>query len=194
MYQDSDHLVSSLQARIGNRVANCEMVDDLSQLRGQAEISVHLVVKKRSDACRSQAKRLGRKIHSLTNSTRLEMPSLSCASRSSSHERRPAICFYPLCWASFVSVDLTGCIATPVSSAPTPNRRTFSGPFPLRDARGRPARSGTSRIEWLAIQDASLAPCGTCSDILVLPRVCISAKDVRPSRRPRPLPSAGNRY
>src|ERR1019366_6409817 len=73
MHQDSDHFVSSLQARIGNRVANCEMVNDLSQLRGQAEISVHLVVKKRSDACRAQAKRLGSKIHSLTNSTRLEM-------------------------------------------------------------------------------------------------------------------------
>src|ERR1035441_1481871 len=73
MHQDSDHLVSSLQARIGNRVANCEMVDDLSQLRGQAEISVHLVVKKRSDACRSQAKRFGSKIHSLTNSTCFEM-------------------------------------------------------------------------------------------------------------------------
>src|ERR1039458_2160833 len=72
MHQDSDHLVSSLQARIGNRVANCEMVDDLSQLRGQAEISVHLV-KKSSDACRSQAKRFRSKIHSLTNSTCLEM-------------------------------------------------------------------------------------------------------------------------
>src|SRR5450755_4749452 len=73
MHQDSDHLVSSLQSRIGNRVANCEMVDDLSQLRGQAEISVHLVVKKRSDACCSQSKRFGSKIHSLTNSTCLEM-------------------------------------------------------------------------------------------------------------------------
>src|ERR1035438_5863285 len=73
MHQDSDHLVSSLQARIGNRVANREMVDDLSQFRGQAEISVHLVIKKRSDACRSQAKRLGSKIQPLTNRTRLEM-------------------------------------------------------------------------------------------------------------------------
>src|ERR1022692_3216239 len=73
MHQDSDHLVSSLQARIGNRVANCEMVDDLSQLRGQAEVSVDLIVKKRSDACRSQAKSLGSKIHSLTNRTCLEM-------------------------------------------------------------------------------------------------------------------------
>src|ERR1035438_4159290 len=49
------------------------MVGDLSHLRDQAEISVHLVVKKRSDACRSQAKRFGSKIHSLTNSTCFEM-------------------------------------------------------------------------------------------------------------------------
>src|ERR1022692_3433487 len=73
MHQDSDHLISSLQARIRNRVANCEMVDDLFKLRGQAQISVHFLVKKRSDACCSQAKRLGSKIHSLTYSARLEM-------------------------------------------------------------------------------------------------------------------------
>ena len=73
MSQDADHSFSSLQARIGNRIANCKMIDDLSLLRGQVEISVHSVIKKRSDACRAQAQRLGRKIHSLTNRTGLEM-------------------------------------------------------------------------------------------------------------------------
>ena len=49
------------------------MVDDLSSLRGQVQISVHSLIKKRSDARCSQAQRLGSKIHSLTNSTCLEM-------------------------------------------------------------------------------------------------------------------------
>jgi hypothetical protein len=33
VYEDADHMLSSLQARVSNRVANCEMVDDLSQVR-----------------------------------------------------------------------------------------------------------------------------------------------------------------
>ena len=49
------------------------MVDDLSQLRGQTQIAVHFLVKKRADACGAQAKRLGSKIQSLTNRSGLEM-------------------------------------------------------------------------------------------------------------------------
>src|SRR5580692_860667 len=49
------------------------MVDDLSELWGQTEISIHFLIKKRPDACCSQSERLGSKIHSLTNRTRLEM-------------------------------------------------------------------------------------------------------------------------
>lgn len=30
VYQDADHIFSSLQAWIGDRVTDCEMVDDLS--------------------------------------------------------------------------------------------------------------------------------------------------------------------
>src|ERR1700720_3306772 len=37
------------------------------------QVSVHFHIKKRPDACCAQAKRLGSKIHSLTDSTRLEM-------------------------------------------------------------------------------------------------------------------------
>src|SRR5580692_10027230 len=49
------------------------MVDDLSELWGQTEISIHFLIKKRPDACCSQSERLRSKIHSLTNRTRLEM-------------------------------------------------------------------------------------------------------------------------
>src|ERR1700722_7253189 len=49
------------------------MVDDLSLLGGQVQISIHSLIKKRSDAGCSQAQRLGGKIHSLTNGARLEM-------------------------------------------------------------------------------------------------------------------------
>src|ERR1700752_2363089 len=49
------------------------MVNDLSQLTRQAQISVHFLIKKCSDACCSQAKSLSSEIHSLTNSTGLEM-------------------------------------------------------------------------------------------------------------------------
>src|ERR1700722_15205563 len=49
------------------------MVDDLSLLWGQVQISIHSLIKKRSDAGCSQAQRLGGKIHSLTNGARLEM-------------------------------------------------------------------------------------------------------------------------
>jgi hypothetical protein len=49
------------------------MLDDLSQLRGQAQTSVHLVVKERSNARCSQPKCRGSNVHSVTNSTRLEM-------------------------------------------------------------------------------------------------------------------------
>src|ERR1035438_5896993 len=73
MREDANYRSLSLQARIGNRVAYREMVDDLSSLRRQTQISVHFLIKKRSNACRSQAKGFGSKIHSLTNSARLGM-------------------------------------------------------------------------------------------------------------------------
>ncbi len=50
--QEADHLISSLQARIGNRVPDGEMIDDLPDLRRQSKILVHALIKKCSDACR----------------------------------------------------------------------------------------------------------------------------------------------
>src|ERR1700690_3170378 len=49
------------------------MVDDLSLLGGQVQISIHSLIKKRSDAGCSEAQCLGEKIYSWNNGARLEM-------------------------------------------------------------------------------------------------------------------------
>ena len=51
--QDADPLVSSFKTRVGNRVADREMVHDLSLLGIQVEISLHFFIEERSNACSS---------------------------------------------------------------------------------------------------------------------------------------------
>ena len=64
---------SCLEARIGSRITDREMVHHLSPLRRKVEIIVHLVIVKRADASRPESERLRGEIQAVTDGACFEM-------------------------------------------------------------------------------------------------------------------------
>lgn len=73
MHQNTDHATSYLEARIGNRITDREMVHHMSLLGRQVEIIVHLVIVKRADASRPESERLRGEIQAVTDGACFEM-------------------------------------------------------------------------------------------------------------------------
>jgi len=73
MHQNTDHATSYLEARIGNRITDREMVHHLSLLGRQVEIIVHLVIVKRADASRPESERLRGEIQAVTDGACFKM-------------------------------------------------------------------------------------------------------------------------
>src|SRR5579872_3413465 len=65
--------ISSLQARIGNRITDREMVHDLALIGRQVEVMVHLFIVERADACRPEPERLRGEIQALADGACFEM-------------------------------------------------------------------------------------------------------------------------
>src|SRR5579863_4113934 len=65
--------ISGLEARIGNRIADREMVHHLTLGEGQVEIAVHRIVVECADAGRTYAVRFGGEIQAMADGARFEM-------------------------------------------------------------------------------------------------------------------------
>src|ERR1022692_1881040 len=65
--------ISCLKARIGNRIADCEVINHLPLRWRQFEITVHLRVVERANSGRPQPECFGRKIQAVADGAGFEM-------------------------------------------------------------------------------------------------------------------------